>query len=144
MLPTSAPAHLARWQAGRRGLREPHPWGLRLGPPSSPARRWLIAPLPQSLWYQLTLLLQPPLRPPLQLQPRAQFRPSIRVFASSLSVPAVRELLLRDSVSRPSGHGWTLLSSAGRPPGAQAPGFGWSWVSSRWVSAPPGICTSHQ
>lgn len=35
VLPTSAPAYLARWQAERRGLREPHPWRLRLGPPSS-------------------------------------------------------------------------------------------------------------
>lgn len=32
----SAPAHLARSQAERRSLREPHPWRLRLGPPSPP------------------------------------------------------------------------------------------------------------
>ncbi|XP_048959947.1 formin-2-like [Canis lupus dingo] len=36
VLPTSALAHLARSQAERRGLWEPHPWRLRLGPPSPP------------------------------------------------------------------------------------------------------------
>lgn len=35
-LTSSAPAHLARSQAERRSLREPHPWRLRLGPPSLP------------------------------------------------------------------------------------------------------------
>lgn len=36
VLTSSAPTHLARSQAERRSLRQPHPWRLRLGPPSPP------------------------------------------------------------------------------------------------------------
>lgn len=43
VVPTSAPAHLARWQAGRRGLHEPHPWRLQrcllLRPPAASSLR---------------------------------------------------------------------------------------------------------
>lgn len=48
------------------------------------------------------------------------------------------------SRSQTSSHGWSLLPSAVHPPGNQAPGFGRSGVSSRWVSAPTGTCTSSQ
>ena len=138
----SAPAHLGPWQAGRRGLHEPHPWRLQLClpllRPTAASSLRLSCSLVGTGFHSRSSL------PPFRLQPRTHLRLSVSLFASSLPVPALSQLLLRDSVTRPSSHGWSLLSSPVCPPGAQTPGFGWSWVCSRWVSAPLGTCSSRR